>query len=243
VSEQPRSSQGEASSRVEKVIRIVASSPTSWADAARNAIAEASKSMHGLSAARLVDTDVLVRGSSKRYRVKLEIQFQIDRNRTDAHGMHIQVRRFLIVANQTLANAGLERLVHEKIGDSAAEFHVLVPHAIPSSNVDRSGLMYPNMEFNIIESHNQTAEDAAQRLESFKLSFANLGTDLTTEIAAGDPVAAIRRVMERSSFDEIILSTLPVGVSRWLKLDLPSRIERAFDLPLTTLVQHETGSR
>lgn len=225
--------------RVDKVIRIVASSPISWADAARNAVKEASKTMHGLTTARLIETDVLLREKTKLYRVKLEIQFRLDRNRTDAAGKNVQVRRYLIVANHTLATDGLQQLVHEKAAQSAAEFHVLVPHAEPNVSVDRSGLMYPNMQVSIAEGRHLVGAEAEERLDSFKLTFAELGSNLTTESAAGDPVAAIRRIMERSSFDEIILSTLPVGISRWLKLDLPTRIERTFKLPLTTLVQRD----
>jgi hypothetical protein len=32
------------------------------------------------------------------------------------------------------------------------------------------------------------------------------------------------------------LSTLPSGVSRWLKLDLPHRVEQRFELPVTTVI-------
>ena len=36
--------------------------------------------------------------------------------------------------------------------------------------------------------------------------------------------------------DEIILSTLPPGISRWLKKDLPHRVEQRFALPVTTVI-------
>lgn len=34
---------------------------------------------------------------------------------------------------------------------------------------------------------------------------------------------------------EVIVSTLPAGISRWLKLDLASRIARMSDVPVTTV--------
>jgi hypothetical protein len=41
--------------------------------------------------------------------------------------------------------------------------------------------------------------------------------------------------MERASFDEIIISTLPSSISRWLRLDLPSRVQRAHAVPVVTI--------
>ena len=42
-------------------------------------------------------------------------------------------------------------------------------------------------------------------------------------------------LLKDQQFDEIIISTLPVGVSRWLRLDVPHRVERAFHLPFTVV--------
>ena len=65
------------------------------------------------------------------------------------------------------------------------------------------------------------------------------GTSCRHQIADGVDREAIHvaRVLERSSFDEIIVSTLPPGLSRWLKMDLATRLERAFGLPVVALVQ------
>jgi hypothetical protein len=49
-------------------------------------------------------------------------------------------------------------------------------------------------------------------------------------------VLAIRDALRGHVFDGIILSTLPPGVSRWLKLDLPHRVERDFGVPVTHVV-------
>ena len=47
-----------------------------------------------------------------------------------------------------------------------------------------------------------------------------------------DPLAAIQDAVNRRGFDEIILSTLPTRVSRWLKLDLPNKVQ-GLGLPVT----------
>jgi hypothetical protein len=49
---------------------------------------------------------------------------------------------------------------------------------------------------------------------------------------------AIEDALRNEQFDEIILSTLPHSVSRWLHLDLPHRVAH-LGLPLTTVTAQE----
>jgi hypothetical protein len=53
-----------------------------------------------------------------------------------------------------------------------------------------------------------------------------------------DPIDAIEETLQDGDFDEIILSTLPRSVSRWLHIDLPSRVAR-LGVPVTTVVAEE----
>jgi hypothetical protein len=54
-----------------------------------------------------------------------------------------------------------------------------------------------------------------------------------------DPVAAVQDEVNFGSYDEIVVSTLPGGISKWLKLDLPHRVERATGLPVTHVTASE----
>ena len=54
-----------------------------------------------------------------------------------------------------------------------------------------------------------------------------------------NPMVAIEKAVEEQQFDEIILSTLPPGISRWLALDLPHRVRRKINLPLTVVTASE----
>lgn len=60
-----------------------------------------------------------------------------------------------------------------------------------------------------------------------------LGADASGEVGVSDPLDAIRMTLHREPFNEIVLSTLPPGISRWVAMDLPSRVRRAFKLPVT----------
>jgi len=228
-----------ASGQVHKVIRVVATSSASWEDAARRGVGEAVKTIHDLSTASVVEADAVVRDGELRYRVKLEMAFQLDRSRHDDRSeTSVQVKRYLILANQTLPSPGLRELIEEKVATGHCEFHILVPEG-PRSSVyhDMSGTLDPRL--NEVDDRDRLValDEAEERLDSFRASFAHLDAPLTGEVGVGDPMAAVRRVMDRSTFDEIIVSTLPTGISRWLKLDLPARLQRIFRLPVTHLVQ------
>ena len=53
-----------------------------------------------------------------------------------------------------------------------------------------------------------------------------------------DPFTAIRTVMEHRTVDEVIISTLPRRLSRWLASDLPTKVNRRLGVKTTHV---ETG--
>jgi hypothetical protein len=59
------------------------------------------------------------------------------------------------------------------------------------------------------------------------------GLNVEGKVGDSDPLAAVQDAVNFAEFDEVIVSTLPVRASKWLKLDLPTRIERATGLPVT----------
>ncbi len=134
------------------------------------------------------------------------------------------MRRYLVVANQTLLGGPLLARVQQCLAAGPCQFHLVVPasHALGRAVWT--------------EGRDRTA--AAERLREGLERFRALGADVVGEVGDAHPVDAIRDVMLHApQFDEIILSTLPPGVSRWLRQDLPHRIERAFELPMSLVVQ------
>jgi cell pole-organizing protein PopZ len=135
------------------------------------------------------------------------------------------MRRYLVVANRTLGGGHLLAKVRECLVAGPSEFHVLVPAS------------HTSKDFTWTEGTDRAAAEA--RLAEAMARFRAAGATVTGEVGDAAPLEAMRDVMRRQQFDEIILSTLPPGVSRWLGQDLPHRVEKQFKLPLHHVVAVE----
>lgn len=130
--------------------------------------------------------------------------------------------RILIVANRTAATPALIEAVRARAARSPSEFTLLVPHA-------RHGLSRLTSA-----DHDPGDEDEAATVLELALPLLEEAAGGEVEGIEGDPepLAAIEDAVNRHGFDEIILSTLPARVSRWLNLDLVSKAE-GLGLPVT----------
>jgi hypothetical protein len=132
------------------------------------------------------------------------------------------MRRCLIVANQTLTSPQLLAQVRSRLASDECELHVLVPATPP-----HGGALWTEGEGVAL---------ARVALENALRAFHDEGIDATGEVGDENPVLAVGDVLNRRDVDEIILSTLAPGVSKWLKRDLPHRLARRFGLPVTHVV-------
>lgn len=133
------------------------------------------------------------------------------------------MRRYLVISNQTLSSEALIERVRSCLAAGPCHFHVVVPAT------------HANDRMTWTEGHDRAA--ARQRLDAALERFAALGADADGEVGDARPLDAIRDAMLHGpAYDELILVTLPPGVSRWLRQDLPHRVRRSIDLPLTHLV-------
>ena len=82
---------------------------------------------------------------------------------------------------------------------------------------------------------------AKRRLAQAIERFGGLGIVVTGEVGVDHrPVDAVLDVLRRGeAIDHVIVSTLPIGVSRWVRLDAVSRIQRAVDQPVEHVVAEE----
>jgi len=126
-------------------------------------------------------------------------------------------RRVLIVANRTAATPDLISAVKRYAREQPTTFSLLIPDAGQSDHTD------------------WTLEVALPLLErAARGPVAGLTGD------SEHPLRAIRDVVATDRFDRIIISTLPRHLSRWLRRDLPKRVE-ALGLPVEVItLQRQT---
>lgn len=82
----------------------------------------------------------------------------------------------------------------------------------------------------------RSREAARSRLDAGLERMRAAGLEVTGEVGRdSDPLMAVHEVWDPRRFDEVIVSTLPSSVSRWMQFDLPHRIAK---LPGTPVVSH-----
>lgn len=132
--------------------------------------------------------------------------------------------RVLVVANRTVDSSELISTLRWRAARSPALFTLLVP-AVPR------GLAWA-------ADMKAGAREAVPRAEAGAERMRAAGLEVETALIGDpDPIAAIGDLLLTREFDEIVVSTLPRGISRWLRLSLPQRLRRTTELP----VQHVTA--
>jgi hypothetical protein len=135
----------------------------------------------------------------------------------------------LIVANQTLPSEALATAVRRRIAAGARDFHVVVPATPPPGG----GLTWDE---------DDARRAAQERMDAFLAGIVEQGATAGGEIGDRDPVAAVRDAVRGRDVTEIILSTLPTGVSRWLRQDVPSRLRGAMAVPIEVVEERASST-
>lgn len=127
--------------------------------------------------------------------------------------------RVLVVANRTAATPALLDAVRDRARRGDAVFHLVVP-AQPHG-LDR-----------VMDPEDVGKDDAQVALEQALPRLTDAaGAEVTGEVGDAEPLAAIQDAIHLHGADELIVSTLPRRLSRWLRLDLVSKA-RALGLPV-----------
>lgn len=130
--------------------------------------------------------------------------------------------RVLVVANKTAATPALIDAVRERAARGGCEFTLLVPNATHGLH-------------KLVDPEDQSESEAETTIElAIPLLEEEAGGPVDAMIGVPEPLAAIQDAINLHGFDELIISTLPTLVSKWLKLDLPSKAA-GLGLPVTTV--------
>jgi hypothetical protein len=143
--------------------------------------------------------------------------------------MESSAARILVVANKTAATPSLLEAVRERASRGPCEFTLLVPNATHGLH-------------KVVDPEDQSQNEAEDTIElALPLLEEAAGTPVDAMIGVPEPLAAIQDAVNLHGFDELIISTLPSRVSKWLKLDLPHKAE-GLGLPVTTVTARSRDS-
>jgi hypothetical protein len=137
--------------------------------------------------------------------------------------------RVLVVAHRTAATPSLLEAVRERAARGPCSFTLLVPNVAHGLH-------------RVTDPEDQ-ADDEAQAVLELALPLLEDAAGGRVEGMVGDPnpLNAVQDAVNIHGFDEIIVSTLPARVSRWLKLDLPHKLS-GLGLPVTTVTAKERST-
>lgn len=132
------------------------------------------------------------------------------------------MRRYLIVAHKTLIGEHVLDHVKKCMAEGPCQFHLVVPATIPSGHLWTDG---------------EVRAEGQRRLDAGLEAFRAIGADVDGEVGDANPVYATTTALRDvdRDIDEIIVSTLPKGASKWLHLDAVSRIRKEVEIPVTHL--------
>lgn len=116
----------------------------------------------------------------------------------------------LVVANVTAGSDELLDFLRERAAQGACRFTLVMP----ASGADARARL----------------DEALERMRAAGLE------NVEGSVGDPDPVVAVMEAWDPMRFDEVVVSTLPSGSSRWLGLDLPHRLEKLTSAPVRHVV-------
>ena len=125
--------------------------------------------------------------------------------------------KLLVVANQTVDSDELYDALRARAERGPISVTLLLPQDVQTGSAHR-------------------VNAALERLHAAGIEAEGMLGDI-------DPACAVIEAWDPRRWDEVIVSTLPTGASRWLQIDLPHRIQRAIDAPVQHVVSRPAGDR
>jgi hypothetical protein len=138
--------------------------------------------------------------------------------------------KVLVVANRTAESPELLIALQERAAHGPCEFTLLVPstpHGLAwAADMHAGGAEAEDHRSAFIEELREEGLDVAE-----------------AKVGDPDPLAAVCDECNFNDYDEVIVSTLPLKLSKWLRIDLPRKARAATGLPVTHVVGSEERVR
>ena len=136
--------------------------------------------------------------------------------------------KVLVVANRTAESPELLEALKQRAADGDCTFTLLIPstpHGLAWAADMHAG-----------------EEEAQDHRQAFLDGLRDHGVEVEeAKVGDSDALAALSDECNFTDYDEIIVSTLPLHLSKWLKVDLPHKAGHATGLPVTHVVAHSSG--
>jgi hypothetical protein len=126
--------------------------------------------------------------------------------------------KLLVIANRTVDSAEIRDAIVDRATAGPVEVTLVVPASSGASSVRVRRM------------------ETAQRLERAVQRLAEAGIPVEGVVGDSDPIVAVQDAWDPRRFDEVIVATLPTGVSGWMAADLPHRVERLTAARVTHVV-------
>jgi hypothetical protein len=132
--------------------------------------------------------------------------------------------KVLVVANRTAESPELLAALKQRAERGDCEFTLLVPST-------------PHGVSWAVNPHDTGADEAEGHRSAFLEELRGEGLPVAeAKVGDPDPLAAVQDECNAGAYDELIVSTLPLHMSKWLKVDFPHKAEHATGLPVTHVV-------
>jgi hypothetical protein len=126
--------------------------------------------------------------------------------------------KLLVIANRTVESPEIRDAIVDRAAAGPVHVTLVAPVSSGAGSVRARGM------------------ETAQRLERAVQGLTEAGVPVEGIVGDSDPMVAVQDVWDPRRFDEVVVVTLPTGVSRWMAADLPHRVERLTAARVTHVV-------
>ena len=126
-----------------------------------------------------------------------------------------ETTRVLVLANRTAGSPQLREALLERRERGPIKVTLLVPAA-----------------WEVQDPHGGV-ETGRRRVRTALENLRDTGLEVQCRLGDADPITALREAWDPDRYDEVIVSTLPSRMSRWLQIDLPRRAGKITGVPVT----------